>query len=181
MYIWKMAWQRKGKEEGKDRGIQSTMGKVRKRKEHIFKPMLIYLSSQRKQVHKGKKSSSLLRALSKSTLNSKIGDNKYRNAHWTEKPWRLSLGRILKRFSICQGRSQASSCSVLSGLSKELLSWGRDLLGSRRNHLDNSGNKRTTGNKMQAGSDGRSGAENNWWQGTPFGCRITKGLYNCVK
>lgn len=72
-----MAWQRKGKEVGKDRGIQSTMGRARKWKEHIFKPMLIYLSSQTKQVHKGKKCSSLLRTLLKClTLNSEIRDNK---------------------------------------------------------------------------------------------------------
>lgn len=75
------------KEGGRERqGNSEYHGKGKKTEgTHIFKPMLIYLSSQRKQVHKGKKSSSLLRALSKSTLNSKIGDNKYRNAHWTEK------------------------------------------------------------------------------------------------
>lgn len=58
-----MAWQRKRKErkreeggerEGKGGGIQSTRGKQENGEEHILKPMLIYLSSQIKQVHKGK-------------------------------------------------------------------------------------------------------------------------------
>lgn len=62
-----------------------------------------------------------------------------------------------------------------------LLSRGRDLLRSRRNHLDSSGYKRTTGNKMQAGRDGRRGAKNNWWHRTPFWCRIRKCLHSCAK
>jgi hypothetical protein len=57
-----MAWQRKGKEKERREGrreerkgkIQSTMGMARKL-EHIFKPMLIYPSSQMKQIKTGKK------------------------------------------------------------------------------------------------------------------------------
>lgn len=72
------------REGGRERqGNSEYHGKGKKWKEHIFKPMLIYLSSQTKQVHKGKKCSSLLRTLLKClTLNSEIRDNKQHDAHW---------------------------------------------------------------------------------------------------
>lgn len=47
-----MAWQRKRK-GGRGGGGGFRVQRERKR-EHILKPMLIYLSSQIKQVHKGK-------------------------------------------------------------------------------------------------------------------------------
>ena len=181
MYIWKMAWQRKGKEAGKDRGIQSTMGKVRKRKEHIFKPMLIYLSSQSKQVHKGKKSSSLLRALSKSTLNSKIGDNKYRNANWTEKQWRLSLGRVLKWFGVCRGHSRASSCRVYCQAYPKCFCPGEGTCsGAGEITWIAQGTKGPQATRCRQGVMGEA-EQRTTGDGGPFACRITKGLHNCVK
>lgn len=73
-----MAWQRKRKERkrgGRERGrkgkrgevgrirIQSTRGKQENGKEHILKPMLIYLSSQIKQFHKENISKSILEVI----------------------------------------------------------------------------------------------------------------------
>lgn len=49
------------RERRKEREIQSTIGKTRElRRNTFFKPILIYPSSQTKQIHKEKKCSSLI-------------------------------------------------------------------------------------------------------------------------
>lgn len=60
-----------------------------------------------------------------------------------------------------------------------LLSRGRDLLRSRRNHLDSSGYKRTTGNKMQAGRDGRRGARTTGGTGLPSDAELEMSAQLC--
>lgn len=75
-----MAWQRKRKE--RERG-RERKGKFRVQRES--KKMLIYLSSQIKQVHKGKTfsfSKSILEVIFKNTKNCSL---RYYNAHWIKK------------------------------------------------------------------------------------------------